>query len=384
MFASRNNENAIYEQQQAAAAKPLNQGVKGLAPKTPANKPPKTPFGKGRNDENAALLFGKDGGAKEGKAERNAFVTPANPRTRAPLGNKTTNAKAFQTPAPLLAPDKPKDGDRPSSTKPTSPRLRRSKIKVHETAENVLAQDPEERDVEYMPPREVPKEEDYDDICPRDRDYSMLKGKNLTRGWLSEYLPKKEDNGDDDELSDFEEKYQKAVEREKKELAAKKRPLSSKGTNATGSKAAPATMRAQNAASALSSRPSKPLVRKFGASTTAAKARQPMTSSSTATKKPIFEKGNPRFTAAKAASNSTIGYSKGRVVSAHRRPLSDIHSQPEPKEEKTTLDQLLNLGSMEIADEDADLGLTSPNKGIDQLVEDDEPEVFQLEPPQEI
>lgn len=77
MFAIRNNENAIYEQQQAAVAKPLNQGVKGLAPKTPANKPPKTPLGKGKNDENAALLFGKDGGAKEGKAERNAFVTPA-------------------------------------------------------------------------------------------------------------------------------------------------------------------------------------------------------------------------------------------------------------------------------------------------------------------
>ncbi|KAK4500192.1 hypothetical protein PRZ48_008378 [Zasmidium cellare] len=382
MFATRNNENAIYEQQQAAAAKPLNHGVKGLAPKTPANKPPKTPFGKGKNDENAALLFGKDGGAKEGKAERNAFVTPANPRTRAPLGNKTTNAKAFKTPAPLLVPEKPKDSDRPSSTKPTSPRLRRSKIKVHETAENVLAQDPEEREIEYMPPREVPKEENYDDICPRDRDYSMFQGKNLTRGWLSEYLPKKEENGEDDELSDFAEKYQKAVEREKKELAAKKRPLSSKGANTSGLKAASTTIKAQHAASALSNRTSKPSVPKFGAPSASTKARQP-TTSSTATKKPIFDKGNPRFTAAKAASNSTIGYSKGRVVSAHRRPLSDIHSKPEPAEEKTTFDQLLSLGSMEIADEDADLGVTSSNKGLDDLVED-EPEVFQLDPPQEI
>lgn len=78
MFAARNNnENAIYEQQQATAAKPLNQGIKGLAPKTPANKPPKTPFGRNKNDENAALAWGKNGGGQEGKAERNTFVTPA-------------------------------------------------------------------------------------------------------------------------------------------------------------------------------------------------------------------------------------------------------------------------------------------------------------------
>ena len=88
MFAARtNNENAIYEQQTAAAAKPLNQGVKGLAPKTPANKAPKTPFKVPLNDENATLGLGKTGGkgkqdslfgeGKSGKMDRNAFVTPA-------------------------------------------------------------------------------------------------------------------------------------------------------------------------------------------------------------------------------------------------------------------------------------------------------------------
>lgn len=247
----------------------------------------------------------------------------------------------------------------------------------------MLAQDPEEREIEYMPPREAPKEENYDDIWPRDRDYSMFQGSNMTRGWLSEYLPEKEDNVDDDELSDdFEEKYKKAVEREKKEAAAKKRPLTSKGTN-TALKATPPTMRAQHAASALSSRSSKPAAANTSTSTTSAKTRQPTGTS--ASRKPMFDKGNPRFTAAKAASNSTIGYSKGRVVSAHRRPLSDVHSQP-PKqepEEKVTLDELLNLDSMEIADEDADLGSGLTNQGLDQLTED-EPEVFQLDPPEEI
>jgi len=89
MFATRgNNENAVYEQQRAAAAKPLNQGVKGLAPKTPGNKAPQTPFG--RNDENAAFNHGKTGGKGKdgglfgkgdgGKIERSAFVTPAGMR----------------------------------------------------------------------------------------------------------------------------------------------------------------------------------------------------------------------------------------------------------------------------------------------------------------
>ena len=91
MFASRaNNENAIYEQQTAAAAKPLNQGVKGLQPKTPGNKAPKTPFKVSLNDENVTLGAGKTGGkgkqaalfgeGKGGKVESNAFVTPAGMR----------------------------------------------------------------------------------------------------------------------------------------------------------------------------------------------------------------------------------------------------------------------------------------------------------------
>ncbi len=80
MFAARaNQENAIYEQQTAAAAKPLNQGVKGLAPKTPG----KTPFKVALNDENARLGLGKTGGKGkdglfgDGKVDRSAFVTPA-------------------------------------------------------------------------------------------------------------------------------------------------------------------------------------------------------------------------------------------------------------------------------------------------------------------
>ena len=82
MFAARShNENAIYNHQTAAAAKPLNQGVKGLAPKTPG--PTKLTL----NNENAA--FGKTGGKKGkgkddgAKEEKSVFVTPAGAYTTA-------------------------------------------------------------------------------------------------------------------------------------------------------------------------------------------------------------------------------------------------------------------------------------------------------------
>ncbi|EME39198.1 hypothetical protein DOTSEDRAFT_66253 [Dothistroma septosporum NZE10] len=390
MFATRSHdENAIHQRQQAAAAKPLNQGVKGLAPKTPAGKPPKTPFGKTRNDENVQRTVGK-GGGKNGQLERNVFITPANPQTRAPLGAKTTNGRALKSPGPFLVPDKPNDGDRPSSTKQAS--LRRSKIRVHESVENdILSRDPEDREIEYMPPRGEPLPEDYTDDFPYELSYAAVQGKNLTRGWWSEYDPnRKEDNDDDSELSDFDQKFKAAEERERKELAAKKKPLASKSTNATVVKAAPGTMKAKSAATALGSRSTKMGPPTFSAPTAATKARQPFGAVNkplTETKRaPIFDRTNPRFTAAKAASNSTIGYSKGRVVSANRRPLTDIHAAPkveEPKEDKTSLAELLQLGSVHINDGDDDL-LGRSNNGSDLLEDDDEPEVFQLDVPQDL
>lgn len=91
MLASRDQENLLYGQQAAAASKPLNQGVRQLAPKTPGNKAPKTPFKIPLNDENALGEFGggKNGlktvgkgngnlveGEKKGLANKNAFITP--------------------------------------------------------------------------------------------------------------------------------------------------------------------------------------------------------------------------------------------------------------------------------------------------------------------
>ena len=62
MLAARDQENLVHGHQAAAASKPLNQGTRQLAPKTPG-KLPKTPFKVPLNDENAAgLVGGKTGG----------------------------------------------------------------------------------------------------------------------------------------------------------------------------------------------------------------------------------------------------------------------------------------------------------------------------------
>jgi hypothetical protein len=76
-LSTRDQENLINAHQQAAASKPLNQGVKGLAPKTPGNgnkgglNGRMTVRGRGQGDEN---MLG--GGGKTGKTTKATFVTP--------------------------------------------------------------------------------------------------------------------------------------------------------------------------------------------------------------------------------------------------------------------------------------------------------------------
>lgn len=240
-----------------------------------------------------------------------------------------------------------------------------------------------------MPPRGVPLNDDPDDILTEPMNLDALKGNNLTRGWWSEYAPKKDE--DDSELSDFGEKVKKVEAQQAKRLKSTDKPAVKPATSRTTAKPAPTTMRAQNAASALGSRPTaRPTVP--GSSAPSVKARQLGTSaSSSVAKKPVPGLGNPRFTAAKVASNSTIGYSKGRAVSAsNRRPLSDLHFKSQSSQhnaahssDKTSLAELLNLGSLDIAEEDADLGFSAANSG-GLLDGEEEEEVFQLDPVEDL
>jgi len=84
MFVARDQENLVHGHQQLAASKPLNHGTKGLQPKTPGNKYPKTPLKVPLNDENAGGGFGGKGkalenfvlGGKKATFDKSAFVTP--------------------------------------------------------------------------------------------------------------------------------------------------------------------------------------------------------------------------------------------------------------------------------------------------------------------
>jgi hypothetical protein len=262
--------------------------------------------------------------------------------------------------------------------------MRRSKVKVLQSEPETLAADAE-REIEFMPPREVPLPDDPED-WPIDQSFPQFKGKNLTRGWYSEFAPKRDDD-DDSEMSDFDEKVRKCEKEQAQKKAKQHAIIKTKPVPTTRNPLAdkaPPTLAARKASSAFGSRA--PTVRSFAAPTAATKARVP---GMLASKKPVAGStlaGNARHAAARAASNTTLGYSRGRTVSGAARRLDDIHKKPEIRpsasqlpfgDGNTSLDQLLGL-SLEDDREDDDLGGW---KQV-QLYEDDALDDFQLEVPE--
>ena len=302
------------------------------------------------------------------------------PRNRAPLGNKTTNAKvtAFKTPAAPATQEKP-------SAKQSSPRMRRAKIKIHEAEAVTSAHDDgeEEPEVEFMPPREIPLPDYPDDCWPHDRTYPQFEGKNLTRGWWSEFAPYK-DSDEDEEFSDYGEKVKKIEERQKGEKAAlqskKSTPIKNAGLQKTTrdplTTRAPQTLKARSAASALGLDSKSSGVPSFAAPTATSKSRAP---SALISKKPTtathIATGNVRHGAARIASNSTLGYSKGRAVSG--TALEGKKGAPV----RTSLDDLFDMTAGLEVDEEGDEGHGGVLVG---LQEDDELRNFQLDEPVEI
>ncbi|KAL1968513.1 hypothetical protein VTN77DRAFT_1723 [Rasamsonia byssochlamydoides] len=195
MLALRDQENLVHVQQTTAAAKPLNQGLRQLQPKTPGTRAPKTPFKVPLNDENDPLAFGKKTVKGNGlrnentlKPAKDAFVTPLGPRNRAPLGMKTTNAKAkgFQTPAPPGDTVKPEKTNRKSST---AQKVKKAAPVVQPSRTELLSKLKEDEvpDVEYAPPK--PKElPDHPDDIIYDTTFPQFKGRNIARGWEKVYF----------------------------------------------------------------------------------------------------------------------------------------------------------------------------------------------------
>lgn len=375
MLAARDQENLVHEHQAAAAAKPLNQGTKQAPPKTPGNKTAKTPFKVPLNDENGASVFGGGKktigkgtennlfGAKQGgKGDGKAFVTPMGPRTRAPLGAKTTNAKAkaFQTPA--LAPignDLGKPNQRTvSARKPKLQVTRPETTKIEDILADKEALD--EREIEYMPPRPKDLPDNLDDDLP-ELDFSVLRRTNPIAGWYAElanrpgsdglsYVQRKEKEeketneyldqkgeaeillamdsapmsclcdvecwGDECEQSIARRKEAQATYKktmaalESKYLPQAKKGPERKGPNLTTSKAAAAAL----------SNPKRPATKPNSTLNSSTSVKKPASILPRGKKTPVLTKPSEvRHAAATAASKTTIGYSKGRVASAGMR-----------------------------------------------------------------
>ncbi|KAL3463153.1 hypothetical protein BJX64DRAFT_257693 [Aspergillus heterothallicus] len=352
MLALRDQENLAHVHQTVAASKPLNQGLKQLQPKTPGARAPKTPFKVPLKDENDPLAFGKQTIKALGKQNENArlsvkdaFTTPmaGDTRNRAPLGMKTTNAKAkgLQTPGGPAGTLKPEKTIRKGSTQ----RVKKISPFLEQPQPQIKAQRPQDDvpDIEYMPPKptELP---DYPDDITYDTSFPQFRPKNLALGLESVYgdkeigsdgLTKKQrkfqqdsdaydkmmdnkileqiesigfhETSDDDQASKY-----SASEAPRRHIEAQ-RPRATIGRAKYPSGVS--TVRARDAASALSSTDrSAPRVR----AAPIAKPKARVTSALFPSKKPR-PPTNPsslRHAAATAGSRTTVGYTKGREVSS--------------------------------------------------------------------
>ncbi|KAL2269699.1 hypothetical protein VTJ83DRAFT_1883 [Remersonia thermophila] len=356
---------AAHHDQENRYAIQANAAKQHLQAKTPGARYPKTPLKVPLNDENAARVFngksvlgGKSnnenaltvgkGGNGLGKSGKMAMVTPAAPTVRAPLGNKTTNAKAkaaYQTPGVKpVGRDVEKTAVRPNSNrrlKQAAPHMEGPRLEVH--ADKAPLQDEE---VEYAPPK--PQDLPYEsDVFPDGvLTFDGLKPENLFKGYYGYYFNRVGKDGKTALERDMEQRQKKSFERgeeqihrdmdefdwsigdipESKDLFKKKSaPLSSAA--ASGKVAArplskqPSTIAARRAASALSmlAKPSATTTTTAAAAAAAPKPQakgfllpkrkpaQPLAQSTLAIR---------NRAPAVAASRSTLGYAKGRSVSS--------------------------------------------------------------------
>ena len=335
MLSVLDQENLTSTHQTTAANKPLNQNIRSLQPKTPG--PIKTPF-RAANDENAL--------PKTTKATKNAFATPA-PKTtnRAPLGAKTTNAKAqFQTPAPGLKQAKAEQTGRKTST------ARRSvKKRIYVEPEPVVlpveleVQEDGEPEYGYAPPPIVPLADPPIDDIEIDQTYPELRPENFNRGVGEIYFQSpKDENGFSISLKKQEDAERKSLqddldmilqertesirnpdEEVKAMIAAGPRVKAKPNSQVQLSKVN--TLKARSAASALSqvsaARTHQRLPLAVARETAASKQRR----------KPAFTIAADHLTRSAAApvSKTTIGFPKAKKP-ASILPASNIHFDRPP------------------------------------------------------
>ncbi|RAK76044.1 uncharacterized protein BO72DRAFT_478413 [Aspergillus fijiensis CBS 313.89] len=409
MLALRDQENLVHNHQTVAASKPMNQGLRRLQPKTPVARAPKTPFKIPLNDENDPLAFGKKtvkGAGKQKESIKDAFMTPlADPRQRAPLGMKTTNAKArgLQTPAPPGGTAKPEKSLKRGSTqrvKKFSPFIEQAQPETH--TKHVQDDVP---DIEYMPPK--PKDlPDYPEEITYDTTFPQFQGRNLARGLESVYgadneigpdgLTRRErkfqkDSAACDKLIDdmilkqvesisFEEPSETEQLEEPAVEETVNRRVGTRRTRATAgltkSTSNVSTVRARDAATALSGTyRSVPRTR----SAALAKPRTRIATSLFPTKTPRApdSPSSMHHTAAEANSKTTLGYTRGREVSSKMssRTATPVEQDPAPKGILSPETYLHPSGTLSLAD---GLPILVAEEDLPVYDEDVEAQDFQL------
>ncbi|KAK4122244.1 hypothetical protein N657DRAFT_691529 [Parathielavia appendiculata] len=387
MLAAHHDQENLFTNQAGAIKQPLQA-------KTPGARYPKTPLKVPLNDENANhgfngksvlrdkghnenILTVSKGGNAPGKSGKLGMLTPAEPRTaRAPLGNKTTNAKAratHQTPGgkAIGARDFDKINIKPTTTlrlKPAASQSEPPRLEVHADNDRL-----EQEEIEYAPPK--PKDLPYkSDVFPDDvLTFEGLKPENLFKGYYQYYFNRVGADGKTALERDMEEQQKRSFERgeeqirrdmeefdwsigdipESKDLFKKKSCGSlTPSTTTTTKKAAypvpkqPSTIASRKAASALAIPVKSPGI----AQPSLTKATAPPTTKVTTRgfllpkRKPAQPAAQPTIPAyqrvsAAAASKSTLGYNKGRSVSsavhgpAHNpiAPPAQHQTAPAPK-----------------------------------------------------
>ncbi|KXJ93167.1 hypothetical protein Micbo1qcDRAFT_232769 [Microdochium bolleyi] len=203
MFAPR-DENLAFHRQNNAAMKQLQ--------KTPGARYPKTPMRVPLNDENAAhaikgaksIAGPRIGGneniltAKANKGlNKSQFVTPMEPRSRAVLGDKTTNAKAKglqsvnvksavrqleQTNSKAPATGRPKQ---------KQPGTETQRLQVHTEVDDPLS----EEEPEYCPPKPVDLPYESDVFPDGVLTFDALKPENMFKGYYQHYFNPIDEDG---------------------------------------------------------------------------------------------------------------------------------------------------------------------------------------------
>ncbi|KAF5025138.1 hypothetical protein F66182_2778 [Fusarium sp. NRRL 66182] len=357
LAAHRDQENLVVHSQQV----PTKQQHK-----TPSSRFPKTPSRFPQHDENVPNAFtGKTGvgGAKaflgdktlnKGNGARQAMVTPMGTQNRAPLGNKTTNAKAKNGQlggAKSIIQDPEQTQLKPTAQKPKQRPVDFAPLEIRLKEEQKPAE--QEEEPEYAPPK--PKDLPYESDCfPKDMlTLEGLKKENILKGYYQHFYNPVDDEGVSRQDREFEETMKrvaiKAEKRNKLETDALTFNVDDLSDNEAQSKPAavqdtaavlperkyqgirakqPSSLSSRRAASALSIHSDTTSNRKIPIVSRTTKTRKPLTSL-IQSRRPVARSALPtkisraESALGEAASRTTIGYSRGRsassMVQAQRR-----------------------------------------------------------------